>query len=1289
MRTAFAVVLGLMLLGLASVALAQPTVFWASDPVRPNEAVVVVGDSFGDNAQVAVARLADGDAGSPPAKPPSAGPGVSAPPIQASAGSLKFVLPATLKPGLFSFTVTTPAGKANVLLNRPVVWWVQGDGGTSASPGGWVRAFGKNLDNASGLPVTIVLTGPKTVRLKATGDGFALKADLPRDLPDGVYRLFAHNGYGGPAGWAEAVTIAVRRAVPWPAKQYNVMDFGATGRGQVDDSQAVQAALVAIDKAGGGVLFFPRGQYQLTQTLDIPRHVVLRGESRDHVSIFWPDVAEPLPAQIKGTDSFGIEDLTFYCSNYSRFLVGDAGPKAAGNIKLRRVTVRADRYRGHMTEDEADRRLRKPGGNQTPLLSLGGPDCVITGCDLYSSGMVFWLSCLRGGLVADNILTNGRWGWYCLSCSDGVIFENNRIVGGDLMATGGGLNFFGGTPYSQHVYYAHNTLTNMFGWDREAMTSDGGGAAYYGKVVSATGATVTVAADVRDGGNWVNGALFILDGRGAGQYRRVVSAAGREIVVDRPWLVPPDATSTVTCCAFQGQCLFLGNDFTDAGVALQFYGNAIEHICAGNRSTRTAGFHNFGMNYADGIQPCWYLQWLDNEILEGNVYRGDHDNWRLAGEAHIGVYAFPPRADWDVPLTLATIVRRNHLRNNAHIMLGREWSGSGDGQVARYVRDVLVENNAVENADMGIFAFATIEGLALRGNTFTNVRSPLGGAGLAKAYVTPAERETGLRGSLQSLVAGLGISEDPGKWPEVAQIIKTAGTPAGAQDPAKLQGQALRATLIRIAKARPGGFPLPALAPTMGLSVRMPWECTAHGRLQNNPEGGPANLDLVVTASTPLGDPVPVSAEAKVPEGWKTDPSAPADLSDKSPAKLSIPLVIPAGEWSAHDFPVTLSFKLGDQTLRLSTTITAGSGYLRKWMVLGPFANRTGAALDLTLLPPDDGIDLDGEYDGLAGKIKWVPWEDGDWINFKDMYKPAKPAVAYAVACVNSPREMPAELWFGCSGGTALSVNGDPVWSSTRVHQAGPSQEHAPVKLRQGDNVIVFKLCSAPDEWTFVCNLTPARGGPVLTGVSVVSPSQFKGRACFAPPKKSATPTGAPQHTAGVDWKLVWADDFDRDNLGGRWRVGTGTWTVNGGLLQARGIAFLSYAEKLPAPVRIEYDTRVPGGTGGDLSACWLAKPDDFTSGCLIGFGSNGNTANKIVLGGSDVTNAPGPLVQRGKWHHVIAQILASGRVQLIVDDQMSLDFAGPAPGEPKYPGLWSWQSDGVFSKVRIYTGGQ
>ena len=1274
----------------ACAALAAPTVFWASDPVRPGETVVAVGDGL-DRCTLKITRVPD-NAPPAPASLDLVATGRGVPPIQAATGSVKFVVPADMPPGLFAFSVATPDGMTTRVLNQPEVWWVQGEGTGAMVAGGTLRVFGKNLANTVGRPIAIELTGTRTVRLPATGDGFALKATLPADLPEGAYYARVLAGWGGSYGRSEGLPVEVARPSPWPTQVFNVHDFGAEGKGQTDDTEAVKAALVAAAKSGGGTVFFPRGRYEVTDSLEIPRFVTLKGEGRELVNIFWPDVQNPPAQQLKATNSFAIEDLTFYCANYSRFLVAEGTEPTAGNIRLRRLTVRANRYRGHIEASEADRRLKSGSGNQCPLLTFGGPAVEVTDCDLYSSGMAFWLTRLRGAYIARNIFSNGRWGWYSLSGNDGVIFENNRIVGGDLMATGGGLNTLDGSSYSQHVFYAHNTLLNMFGWDREAMTSDAGGGAYFGKALSALDKVVTLAENTKlQGRDWKGAGLYILDGKGAGQYRRVVSATQRDVTVDSPWQVPPDATSTVTLCAFQGRCLFVDNDFTDAGLALQLYGNAIEHILVNNRSARTAGYHNFGMIYSDGIQPNWYIQWLDNRITEGNVYWGDHDNHRLSGEAHIGVYAFPPKADWECPLTLGTIIRRSVLDNNAHIMLGCEW-GTALDRTGRYVRDVLVEGNTVSHSDMGVFAYATADGVVLRNNRFVDVKSPLGGPGLGKAFVPPTERANAIRVSLQSLTGELGVKQDITQLPEVAATLDAlAKLPNGSPEEPRLRTKALRLALAQVAKAQPDGFPLTALSETLGLTVRMPWESPSHVDLQNRPTGGPSRLDLIVSTTMPLGEALPVSAEAKVPDGWTSKPSDSADLTDKTPATLGIPLTIPPGEWGGHDFPVTLNVGLGAETLRLHTTIMSGSGFVRKWMLLGPFPNKTGKPLDLSLEPPEDGIDLGGEYDGVTGKIRWQPWEDGDWINFKDMYKLDKPGVVYAVACVNSPKDMAAEVRLGCSSGVALTVNGEPIWSSDRVDRRGPSGQRAPIHLKAGDNVIMLKLCGADDAWTVVCELGPAPKGEPLTGVTVVSPTQFKGRACFTPPPpRPMGEVGEIKYPAGVTWKLVQADDFDRDTLGARWRIGGGTWKVGGGMVQASGEGFvgLSYAEPLAAPVRIEYDCRVTGDTGGDLSVSWLASPGEYTSGYLIGFGSNGNTINKLMLGNDQLTQSAGPLVQPGKWHHVIAQILKNGRVQQIVDGQLSLDFQGKDPGESKFAGLWVWGRDGLFRKVRIYRGG-
>jgi hypothetical protein len=95
---------------------------------------------------------------------------------------------------------------------------------------------------------------------------------------------------------------------------------------------------------------------------------------------------------------------------------------------------------------------------------------------------------------------------------DGLIFANNELTGGDLMSTGGGIANYS-TNCSQNICFAHNRMSLAHGWDREIMTTDAGGGAYFGKVKNV---------------------------EGAGQYRRLVKCDGDQIEVDRAWQVEPD-----------------------------------------------------------------------------------------------------------------------------------------------------------------------------------------------------------------------------------------------------------------------------------------------------------------------------------------------------------------------------------------------------------------------------------------------------------------------------------------------------------------------------------------------------------------------------------------------------------------------------------------------------------------------------------------------------------------------------------------------------------------------------
>ena len=61
------------------------------------------------------------------------------------------------------------------------------------------------------------------------------------------------------------------------SQHFNVRGFGALGDGKTDDTAAFQKALDAAGKAGGGVVYAPRGNYFFTGNLNVPNAVTLAG----------------------------------------------------------------------------------------------------------------------------------------------------------------------------------------------------------------------------------------------------------------------------------------------------------------------------------------------------------------------------------------------------------------------------------------------------------------------------------------------------------------------------------------------------------------------------------------------------------------------------------------------------------------------------------------------------------------------------------------------------------------------------------------------------------------------------------------------------------------------------------------------------------------------------------------------------------------------------------------------------------------------------------------------------
>lgn len=710
-----------------SVAFCAPSLFWVSDPVFPGESVLTVGDGFKDGMRVAVRQrsvaLSDGGA-----KTDKGSSWTDVEPLQVSEKSVKFIIPANFIKGVYEVRIGKGTDTVAGMINEPVIYWVQGDAGKSAFPAGWIRLVGRSLNVTEASPVLslIIADGAGERTLKAVRSSlWEAQFSIPADMSPGRYVIRYGLSEQGPRFWVTAGDIEIIGRGVEGKSPFNVKDHGARGDGSVDDTAAVRMAIDAARNSGGGTIYFPRGRYMLTDTIVIPQNISLQGERRDLVNVIWPDRETPLQFLLYGYNHFALSDMTIYASNHGHVIASDLTPSdkgAPGNVKIERVTIRANAYRGHLKPEQVDSRFRESlkassGGYDT--IRLGGENIILTDSDVYGSGRALFLFKPKNAYIARNLLYNGRWGWYVITGADGVIFEDNVITGGDLMSTGGGINNLGDVAASKNVLFSRNKFTLMHGWDREAVTSDAGGGYYYGPVRSLSKNVLELqeepVAKQEAKNGWKYAGVFILGGKGMGQYGQVDRLEGKNVYLDRPWKVQPDETSVITITMMQQNYIFSDNDFVDAGMGIQFYGTSVGHIVSGNRSTRTGGFVARGQWYRH-FQPSWYCQFLDNEILEGNIYRSGPNNAIQSGEAVIGVYGFQKEPN-AAPLSIGSIVRRNHLHSNSHIEV------IGAGKKSPGMRDVIVENNIIENADRGIIVDEGSRDVLIRGNMFKNIKS--------------------------------------------------------------------------------------------------------------------------------------------------------------------------------------------------------------------------------------------------------------------------------------------------------------------------------------------------------------------------------------------------------------------------------------------------------------------------------------------------------------------------------------------------------------------------------------
>ncbi len=157
-------------------------------------------------------------------------------------------------------------------------------------------------------------------------------------------------------------------------------------------------------------------------------------------------------------------------------------------------------------------------------------------------------------------------------------------------------------------------------------------------------------------------------------------------------------------------------------------------------------------------------------------------------------------------------------------------------------------------------------------------------------------------------------------------------------------------------------------------------------------------------------------------------------------------------------------------------------GYVRDWMVVGPFDNDQNAGFDKAF-PPEEGFSsYDLTYRGKLHDVRWRRVEhfapDGR-VSLRALLDPSRWATSYLVTWIRSPTDQSVALRLAAFRGVKVWLNDRLLLSDDEAHVAALDQYAAGGKLETGWNKLLLKVCQRDGPWQVGLRLTDLAGNPL------------------------------------------------------------------------------------------------------------------------------------------------------------------------------------------------------------------
>lgn len=601
--------------------------------------------------------------------------------LQKNQYNVKFVIPKELGDGIYIVKLEGYDGLSSdddkvIFINAPKISYVQGTDGSSCKPGGTLKIVGENLalydkridsedfiddkyqsDDYLNNNVKVFLKSDDAQYLFA-GSDVTVKAEqyisvkLPSNIKKGNYEVFVYNGFGGTGSWSMPCDTLLRvEASPyesWPQTVFNVKDFGATGDKNQNATGCVADALTAAAENGGGIVYFPKGIYNLIHSIVIPENVQIVGDGHDDSILLWtPDQWKigNCPSYLCAfSGNIVFKDMGFYGTrsktvfkNYNLSTDGSinenvyfintyfhfnaqAGNATGGNQTASSTGKYTESELRHILEVEAGtyngidvikvKNLRFENINFSKTL---GKPVNINGIDTYIGNSYIWQ------------------GWTTIGSHTNSIIEYTEF---DQCTT---------APESNgRIFYACK-FSDRRDNNRELLVADGYPEQTGGKAnvivrkdpSDATGCTYVMQGATFTDGRIIGWQIYISDGQGSGQTRIITANSDNKIVINNPFVVEPNSNCRVVIRNPREDTYYVNNYFYN-GACCGYYGGFANVVYNNNLYERVSDIYQ----EARWNDMNWYM------THQGDIFR-DHfvphnygtgtNDW--TGYSHLRMYS--------------------------------------------------------------------------------------------------------------------------------------------------------------------------------------------------------------------------------------------------------------------------------------------------------------------------------------------------------------------------------------------------------------------------------------------------------------------------------------------------------------------------------------------------------------------------------------------------------------------------------------------------------------------------